>query len=58
MEKVNGTINKSRSASVMNATAKPRLPPSHACMRSMSGQDATTIMTAQMKEGRNDFRIQ
>ena len=29
MARVNGTINKSKSASVMTATAKPRLPPSH-----------------------------
>ncbi len=53
-----GTIKTSSRANVITATASPRLPQSRACTPSMSGQVATTIMTAHNKEGRKGLKIQ
>ena len=58
MARVIGTIRSASSPAVMIATAAPRFPPSMDCRRSRIGQVATTMMTAQTKDGRNGFRIQ
>ncbi len=50
---VNGRKNTSSSAAVMTVTATQRLPPHHACTRSMTVQVATTMMAAQRMALRN-----